>query len=256
MMINGILGHPLKKPRSIKLWKKFFKKKGIKAKMLAFDIKPKKINSFFKMIKKNKNFRAMAVTMPYKKKVIRFLSKQDSFAKNAKAVNLIVKRKNSLLGYNTDVYGALMSINKIIRKYSSIAIIGMGGSGQSIFNFFFQRFRRKKFFLISSKFRFKDNRVYIFKSLNEDILRKKLLIVNCTPIGSNLKSTFENRSPVKSQLVSRINKKSFVFDIIYSPKKTLLSRICKKNKIKYTNGLKMNTLQADKALKIAFGKNI
>ena len=53
-----------------------------------------------------------------------------------------------------------------------------------------------------------------------------------------------------------MNKKSFVFDIIYSPKKTLLSRICKKNKIKYTNGLKMNTLQADKALKIAFGKNI
>ena len=27
MMINGILGHPLKKPRSIKLWKNFLKKR-------------------------------------------------------------------------------------------------------------------------------------------------------------------------------------------------------------------------------------
>jgi len=255
MMINGIIGHPLKKPRSIKLWKKFFKKKGIRAKMLAFDIKPKKINSFFRMIEENKNFKAMAVTMPYKKKVIRFLTKQDSFAKNAKAVNLIVKRKNSLFGYNTDVYGALMTVNKIMKNYSSIAILGMGGSGQAIFNFFFKKFTNKRFYLISSKFRFRNNRVSIFKSLNEEILKEKLLIINCTPIGSSLKRTFNNRSPIKLKLIPKINKKSFIFDIIYSPKKTLLSQICKKNKLSYTNGLKMNTLQADKALKIAFDKS-
>jgi len=46
-------------------------------------------------------------------------------------------------------------------------------------------------------------------------------------------------------------KKSIVFDIIYSPKKTILSKNCKKLKIKYINGIKMNTIQATKALSIA-----
>ena len=47
-----------------------------------------------------------------------------------------------------------------------------------------------------------------------------------------------------------MKKKSMVFDIVYSPKKTLLSRNCKKLKIKYVNGIKMNTMQASKALSI------
>ena len=41
-----------------------------------------------------------------------------------------------------------------------------------------------------------------------------------------------------------------VFDIIYSPKITVLSKNCKKLKIKYINGSKMNTIQAVKALNI------
>ena len=68
MIINGILGHPLKNPRSIKIWKNFFKKKKIKANMLKFEITPKKLHNFISYIKKEKKFRAMAVTMPYKKK--------------------------------------------------------------------------------------------------------------------------------------------------------------------------------------------
>ena len=47
-----------------------------------------------------------------------------------------------------------------------------------------------------------------------------------------------------------MKKKSMVFDIVYSPKKTLLFRNCKRLKIKYINGIKMNTMQASKALSI------
>ena len=50
-----------------------------------------------------------------------------------------------------------------------------------------------------------------------------------------------------------INKSSFVFDIIYSPKKTLLL-VFKKFKINCTNGIKMNTMQAQKALQFVFKK--
>tara|TARA_B100000035_G_scaffold309864_1_gene316717 strand:+ start:1075 stop:1329 length:255 start_codon:yes stop_codon:yes gene_type:complete len=64
----GIIGYPLNKPRSIPIWQKFFKKKNINAQMLPFEVNPKIFNKFVKNLKKNKNFLAMAVTMPYKKK--------------------------------------------------------------------------------------------------------------------------------------------------------------------------------------------
>ena len=40
-MFCSIIGHPLKKPRSVKLWKKFFKDKKFKIEMYPLDIKKK-----------------------------------------------------------------------------------------------------------------------------------------------------------------------------------------------------------------------
>ena len=66
----GIIGYPLNKPRSIPIWKEYFKKKRINAQMMKFEINSKLFNSFVKNLKKNQNFLAMAVTMPYKKKIV------------------------------------------------------------------------------------------------------------------------------------------------------------------------------------------
>ena len=70
----------------------------------------------------------------------------------AGAVNLIVKEKNKLYGYNTDVYGAYQSIKDKIKYYKKIIIIGLGGTGQAIFNFY-QTNIRKKYLLITNKFK-------------------------------------------------------------------------------------------------------
>ena len=62
--------------------------------------------------------------------------------------------------------------------------------------------------------------------------------------------------PIKKNILFYLNKKSVIFDVIYSPKKTILSKYYKKNKIKYFNGLNMNTAQAKRALQIAFGSKL
>ena len=79
------------------------------------------------------------------------------------------------------------------------------------------------------------------------------MIINCTPLGSDLKKKFKNKTPIKKNFLKKIKRKSLIFDIIYSPKLTILSKECKKRKIKYLNGIKMNTLQAVRALNLAFG---
>ena len=40
-----------------------------------------------------------------------------------------------------------------------------------------------------------------------------------------------------------------IFDIVYNPKKTLLCKYAKKLNFNFINGIKMNTLQAELALK-------
>lgn len=255
MIISGILGHPLKKPRSIKIWKEYFRRKNILSKMLKFEVAPKNLKNFFNYLKKEKKFKAMAVTMPYKKTVIRFIDNLDQFAKMAGAINLIIKKKNKLFGYNTDVYGAFISIKKYLRNYNSIVIIGLGGTGQAIFNFLMKKYKKKNYFLVSSKFNIakKKENIKISKKIPNEITHKKILIINCTPLGSNLKKKFKYKTPIEIKLLEKIKKNSIIFDIIYSPKVTKLSKDCKKCKLKYFNGIKMNTLQAERALKLAFG---
>jgi len=252
--ICGIVGFPLKNPRSIPIWKKYFKKNKINSSMEEFQIKVSKINSFIKFMKFDEAFLATAVTMPYKLLLYKRVKIEDEFAKYAKSINLIYKKNNILYGYNTDIYGAISSIKNKISKFKTICIIGLGGSGTAIFNYLSKKYKKKLYILITKK-KLKYKKVKIFKGFDKYILAKEMLIINCTPLGSNLNSSLLNKSPVPLNLLSFINKKSFIFDIIYSPKKTILSKKCKKYKIGYINGLFMNTMQAKKALQIVFRNN-
>ena len=112
----GIIGYPLNNPRSILIWKDYFLKKKIKAKMEPYEIHKKKFDTFIKKIKKDKAYYAFAITMPYKICVIKHCDKLDTSAKLAKTVNLIVKNKETseIVGFNTDVIGAYKSISKNI----------------------------------------------------------------------------------------------------------------------------------------------
>ena len=77
----------------------------------------------------------MAVTMLYKKAVISYLDELDQFAKTAGAVNLIIKKKKNFLDIIPMFMWAYVSMNKFLRYFNNIIIIGMGGTGQAIFNF-------------------------------------------------------------------------------------------------------------------------
>ena len=81
-------------------------------------------------------------------------------------------------------------------------------------------------------------------------LKKKQLIINCTPLGSDLKLSFLNKTPLNQNQLKDLHKQSFIFDIVYKPKKTRLAYLCNKFKINYKNGLEMNTYQADIAINL------
>ena len=71
--------------------------------MNKYEIHPKNLKKFVQFIK-NENFKATAISMPFKKVLIKYVDKLDNFAEKSKSINLIVKDKKILKGYNTDVF--------------------------------------------------------------------------------------------------------------------------------------------------------
>tara|TARA_B100001029_G_C15005099_1_gene420576 strand:+ start:207 stop:992 length:786 start_codon:yes stop_codon:yes gene_type:complete len=251
MIKCGIVGFPLKKPRSIEIWNRYFKEKKIKASMSAFNFKEKEFKKKILNLIKNKNLLAFAVTMPYKIKIKKYLDKLNETAKLSKSVNLVIKKKEKLIGFNTDITGFLKSLSNKI-KYNNIVIIGFGGSGSAIFNYIKKKYKNKKIILITSKKVKKNKNLKIFKKLKINAINRKTkyLIINCTPLGSKLKNQYLNQSPIENDILNKINKKSYIFDLVYSPAITKLSSKCNKFKIRYKNGFEMNSYQGKKALQL------
>lgn len=248
-MYCHIIGFPLNKPRSVKIWRNFFKKKKKKITMTAKEIPPSQLKNFFSKIKSDKLFKATAITMPYKEKVINFIKYGNIISRQAKSINLIIKNKNSLIGFNTDVEGAMQTV-KLVKK-KNIMIYGIGGTGKSILRVFLNKYKKSNFQLISSKRNLeftKKKNVNSSKIIVNEKLKDIDLFINCSPLGSDLKKKFKKNSPLSENQVKMLKNSCVVFDIVYSPSLTLLGKYCKKNDIKFLNGLKMNTIQANNAL--------
>ena len=249
-MYCHIIGYPLNKPRSVKIWKNFFKKNHITCKMTAKEIDPKKLSNCLKKFKSDNEFLATAVTMPLKDKVSEYISYGNSISKHAKSINLILKKNNSLIGYNTDVVGALEDCKK--NKKKNIMIFGMGGTGKSILRVFQNKFKKTDFHIISSK-RHPEFKKIKNINLNKDIKSKDLknidLFINCSPLGSCLSEIYKNKTPLLKYQIQLLKKSCVIFDIVYAPKLTILGKLSKESGIKFINGIKMNTIQANYALK-------
>ena len=138
-----------------------------------------------------------------------------------------------------------------INNKKNILIYGFGGTGEAIYRTFNKMFNKSKFIIVSSKKKIRlGKRTKHKKTIECKDLFSTDLFINCSPLGSNLKKGFLKKTPLNVNQIKKMKKKSTIFDIIYNPTKTLLSKNCKKLNIKYINGKKMNTLQAKRALNI------
>ncbi len=256
-MKSYIIGYPLKNPRSVILWKKFFKKK--KLNNFSMESKEVKIQDLKKTLFKftlDEDFFATAITMPLKNLSAKYVIYGNELSKIASSINLIVKDKKKLIGYNTDIIAALKCIKKFNKR--NIMIFGLGGTGKPLTKVIGKKFKKSKIICISSK-KHKDlskfRNIEIKKNILNKDLKKISLFINCSPLGSKLKKNFLKKSPLNKDQMIQLNKKTKVFDIVYQPNATLLNKLCKKSSIKYYGGLNMNTLQANEALKI-LSKNL
>lgn len=88
----------------------------------------------FKNFMEKREFKAINVTIPYKKDVIPYLKEMDESATAIGAVNTIVNKEGNLYGYNTDMPGFIYMVNqnKIQMKDKKVVVLGNGGAAQAI----------------------------------------------------------------------------------------------------------------------------
>ena len=83
---------------------------------------------------RERSFRAINVTIPYKETVIPMLDEISTEARRIGAVNTVVNRGGRLYGYNTDYSGAAVLVRRVGMpvKGKKVLILGTGGTSKTL----------------------------------------------------------------------------------------------------------------------------
>src|SRR5262249_38287665 len=79
------------------------------------------------------DYRGLSVTIPHKAAALSLVDELDATAGSVGAVNTLVIKDGKLLGYNTDVRGAVEPLERIVTiSRERFAVIGAGGAARAV----------------------------------------------------------------------------------------------------------------------------
>ena len=192
---------------------------------------------------KSKEYAGYNVTIPYKKDIIKYLDDVQDVAKEIGAVNTVVNKNGKLIGYNTDYYGIIYSLERagisILGK--KVMILGSGGTSGTA-RVVAKNGGAREIIIISRSG--EDN--YQNYHLHKDTE----IIINTTPVGTYPKNY---ESLVDLDYFDRLEG---VFDVVYNPNFTKILVQAKEKGIRYSNGLPMLVAQAKKSAEYFFDTKI
>lgn len=194
------------------------------------ELNPDQLDVFLK----EKNFRGVNVTIPYKQTVIPYLDEIDPAAARIGAVNTIVNRNGRLCGYNTDYQGAaaLLRHAGISLRDKRVLLLGNGGTANTLRAVATDAGAQQ---LVTVSRRGEPNTVSYDEALR---LTDTQVILNTTPVGM-FPQLFDR--PLSLAPFTALEG---VADVIYNPLRTPLIRSAKARGIAAEGGLYMLVAQA------------
>lgn len=189
------------------------------------------------------DLKGINVTIPYKELIIPYLDELDSDAKAIGAVNCVKITKGKKKGFNTDYYGFKQSIKPFLEpKHERALILGTGGSSKAVA--YALKSIGVEVYYVSREKKAEPN-LFLYKDLNEIILRSFKLIVNTTPLG-----LYPSVAECPELPYELIGADHLCYDLIYNPEETLFLKKAKEKGAVTINGLSMLQLQAEKSWEI------
>jgi shikimate dehydrogenase len=240
----GLIGFPLSHSFSKQYFSEKFHLEGITD--ASYELFPlETIEEFPALLENEPGLLGLNVTVPYKEKIIRYLSEIDPATRSIGAVNVLKKLKNGQWkGYNSDYYGFLKSLLSLADRDfwsgKTALIFGTGGSSKAVAAAL--EFLGVDFVKVSRSDRF---HFLTYQSLTSELIAGSTLLVNCTPLG--MYPAGDDILPIPYE---GIGPDHFCIDLIYNPSKTVFLELAEANGARIMNGLPMLHWQAEKAWEI------
>ena len=205
------------------------------------------------------------LSMPYKEQVIPYLDQLSEEACLIGAVNTVVNREGTLIGYNTDGKGFFKSLPSFKISGKRMVLLGAGGAAKAILaQAILDGVSQISVFVRSSSI--EKTRPYLEKLENATGFRVDLfaledvqdlqnsitqadLLVNATSVGMDGAS-----QPIPTSIV--LPEKLLVADVIYQPFETPFLKWARNQGNQSINGLGMLLYQAAEAFQLWTGKEM
>ena len=200
--------------------------------------------SYFSEFMTTRNFKAINVTIPYKKKVLSYISKLSPDARAAGAVNTVINIKGELYGFNTDIYGVMATFDHfhVNIKGKNVLILGTGATSNTIYAALERCGAAHIYKAYRSTSRIKGDVLYEdIKQVSSDIN----ILINATANG-----TYPNIFDNELVNLDDFTKLEFIMDVVYNPYRTKLISDGMGRGIKTATGLYMLISQAVYASKL------
>ena len=223
----GLLGRKLGHSFSPRIHRQIGEAAGRTYDYVLFEKEPEELEAFIK----GGEWEGLNVTVPYKESVIPFMDELSGEAAAIGAVNTIVRKDGRLIGYNTDYYGFMhtLDINGVPVEGAKCLVLGAGGASKAVCAVL-NDMGAGKVVVMSRKgdVTFAD----IADHRDADIL------INTTPVGMYPDT---GKSPVYPGTFTKLK---WVVDLIYNPLRTNLLCQAKKSLMEPISGLQMLVSQA------------
>lgn len=245
--LYGVIGNPVRHSLSPIVHNGAFRRMGLNAVYLAFEVKYLKegIDGI-----RGLGIRGVSVTLPFKTQVIPLLDEVEGLAGKIKAVNTVVNERGKLIGYNTDRHGAIEALEeKVDLKGKSVTLLGAGGAARAIG---FGLKERGGHIIIANRSQDKGEALAKdlgchYRPLSSIEELDGDVVINSTSAGM-----FPHEG---SPLAKEVLKKGMtVMDIVYRPLQTKLLRDAVERDCSIINGLEMLAYQGAAQLEIWTGK--
>lgn len=257
----ALIGHPLGHSLSPHIHSRLMTLAGTDGSYELLDIPPEKLADSFSELSQLDGFNA---TIPHKVGIIPYCSRLDGSAERFGSVNC-VKNGEEKVGYNTDVFGFTRSIDMLGASLrSKVLVIGCGGvgrmiaaeaaySGGDVTVAVLKDFAADAEKTIAAvKERMPSAKIKLTVIGGETLSAEDFgadmpefgLLINASPVGMFPKT---EKMPCTEDVV---RKAGYVFDVVYNPNKTLLSKTAEKLGIPAMTGMAMLVLQAAAAQEI------
>ena len=205
------------------------------------------------------------LSMPYKEQVIPYLDQLSAEACLIGAVNTVVNREGTLIGYNTDGKGFFKSLPSFKISRKRLVLLGAGGAAKAILaQAILDGVSQISVFVRSSSMG--KTRPYLEKIQNttgfrvdlfaledvqdlQDSITQADLLVNATSVGMDGSS-----QPIPTSII--LPEKLLVADVIYQPFETPFLKWARNQGNQSINGLGMLLYQAAEAFELWTGKEM